>query len=107
MIESNTTGQENVHHRNAPQGKRVGPDSGDSTLSPVLSTPHNKDNLNHTDGLEDWKILQKSLLEGVVDLTDTVETHRRTKWAPGTLSSRCRSYSCFTPRSDKFVFVLT
>lgn len=34
------------------------------------------------EGGNDWKVKQKSMLKGVVDLKDTVDTDRETTWAP-------------------------
>ena len=34
------------------------------------------------EGGNDWKVKQKSMLKGVVDLKNTVDTDRETTWAP-------------------------
>lgn len=40
------------------------------------------DNLGAFNG-DEWKSKQESMLEGVVNLSNTVDTDRETSWAPG------------------------
>jgi hypothetical protein len=40
---------------------------------------------------DDWQAKQKSMLKGIVDLNDTVQTDRETSWAPGKSFFFCRS----------------
>ena len=50
-----------------------------ATTNDLLKTNNSHD----TGSSQDWKLQQQSLLDGVVDLKDSVETHKETHWAPG------------------------
>lgn len=54
---------------------------------------------------EEWQVKQKSMLNGIVDLNDTVETDRETSWAPGKSDLSCRwatpPNTIYTRSSDK------
>lgn len=62
--------------------------TGDDALAvkPVPGLAITKDNQG-TDGGHDWKVKQQAMLEGVVDLKDTVDMDRDIAYAPGKLFS--------------------
>ncbi|KAF1944490.1 hypothetical protein EJ02DRAFT_93955 [Clathrospora elynae] len=62
-----------------PRKNLIGTGSAGSTIRSVPSEP--KHGHGETDG-HDWRAKQQSLLSSVVDLKNTVDTDRDTKWAP-------------------------
>lgn len=73
-------GQDGGGARTAPSGKALG--HQDMSVKSPRGLETTKD-YNSTDRSQDWKEKQQSMLEGVVDLNDTVDTDRDTTWAPG------------------------
>ena len=73
-------GQDGGEARTAPPGK--GLSHQDMSVKPPRGLETTKD-YNGTDRGQDWKAKQQSMLEGVVDLKNTVDTDRDTTWAPG------------------------
>lgn len=44
---------------------------------------------------DEWKVKQESMLKGIVELNNTVDTDRETSWAPG------KSFFCGPAHSSK------
>jgi len=72
-------GQDGGGARTALSGKVLG--HQDMSVKPHHELETTKD-YNSTDRGQEWKAKQQSMLEGVVDLNNTVDTDRDTTWAP-------------------------
>lgn len=88
---SQSWGSEDSEPRFTSKGHAVGQDLAVKpqrqlfdAQTPAQGDKSGADGPDDTKILQDWKLQQQVLLNNVVDLEDTLDTDRDTRWAPGT-----------------------
>lgn len=75
--------QISIHKSAARQATLVRPEEQSAeTRGAFAGSPHEMQSASDTSGSGQWKVQQRSLLDGVVDLNNTVDTDKVTRWAP-------------------------